>query len=550
MTQRKARVIVEGYGEFVTNIGTNLGIFLASKNLLILPCNGQGLCGQCRVYVEGKVSEPTGNEILRGLKDNYRLACQVKILGDVKVRILQKPGIKFSKASLNISLKKIKPLFKIARSDELRNKHDLILLTNNLRFMDKYFISFKNIVLASRRELESFRILLIDLGTTKIAYQVVNDNGNVLLEDMIFNPLNIYGMDIISRLVKAYEDEKTYLSMQKTLLDKIIEIVKNNHVIAAIVAGNSAMESILLGLPIGQLIEKPYQPYVKGPFIKLVSVKEATIPILVMPMISGFVGGDAFSNIIASEYLNTPTPYMIIDLGTNTEVVLVANRDEPRIYATSAPAGPAFEGYIRSGASVYTGGITHVEITGFRIDKPAFKYEGEPIGIMGSGIVSLVAELLRHGLIDKYGRIVKGYEIVNNSKGFIIADTRGYRIVFTQRDLREFQKAVAAVKAAWRILLNKAGIEPNELKTVYLCGLFGSSIKPDDVLITGLIPPVEKKKIVIAGDMVLSGLRIAVLDEEYYDYALGLLRKIRHVNLAKENNFMKIWVDSLRFENP
>ena len=297
-------------------------------------------------------------------------------------------------------------------------------------------------------------------------------------------------------------------------------------------------------MPLNTLAEKPFQPYLRGPFLHFLA---NNIPCLVAPLISGFVGGDAFADLALAEYLKTPTPYMIIDLGTNTEVILVASRNPVEVYVTSAPAGPAFEGHITAGSIMGAGGIERIWLKGFNDRGEAvFEYRGSPTGLLGSGVVSLVAEIVRNKLVDKRGRIVKGYRVVNGIKSFAITE-RPRPIVFTQIDLREFQKAMAAVKTSWKMLLDKAGCDPGDLRIVYIGGTFGSFIDPLDAMLLGLVPPIELSSIVVAGNMVLPGLKTLLFNRKHYKYMLELLPKIRHVNLAEEKDFMNKWIKNLEF---
>lgn len=555
MTRDKARVYVEGYGVLEANVGENLGKLLASKNLLPLPCGGQGLCGQCRVVVvEGSVSEPTGNEVIRGVKNKIgeRLACQTKILGDIRVklagrRVVYRPVLA---SSLSIEVKEINPLFRIVRRGELVREYVVMVFDLLDADFDSDFIVYDDFVvsplpLQETRDTKEYNVLLVDLGTTKIAYQHIDLHGNTGSSGVVLNPLNAYGLDVMTRLSRAIEASDVRDNMRNILVSAVKNLVDENTV-ACIVAGNTVMESIFLGLPLDTLAEKPFKPMFKGPFLKVLRVGGRKVPCLLMPFIAGFVGGDAFSDLLVTEYIGTSTPYMIIDLGANTEIILVVDREEPIVYTTSTPAGPAFEGYVSHGMLVDVGGITRITIKEIRGDgKPLFAYQGEPVGITGSGLISLVAELLRNNLIDRKGRIVKGYDLIGKVKGYRIASSGFREIVFTQLDLREFQKALASVKTGWMILLEKTGLKPRELKAVYLAGRFGSSIDPRDAVYLKLIPPVDTRKVVVGGDMVLSGLYVAALDRKFFRRIMRFAENIRHVNLAEEKGFMEKWIRAL-----
>ncbi|MCD6301695.1 MAG: DUF4445 domain-containing protein, partial [Staphylothermus sp.] len=351
-----------------------------------------------------------------------------------------------------------------------------------------------------------------------------------------------YGSDIITRISYALDKSSNLVEMMNELHNRIKKLAEESNASFIFLAGNSVMEHIYLGLNIESLAMKPYKPLLYGPFVTYTG----PYPTLIAPIIEGFVGGDAYSELIASLYMNIPRPYLIIDLGTNTEVILVTM---DKIYATSAPAGPAFEGLISKGSHIALGGITEVRIKEIINEKPVFDYSyiGSPHGLLGTGIISLVASLYAKGFIDKSGKFLKGYTITEHGKAFIIDQENN--ILFTQRDLREFQKAYAAVKSAWRILLSKAGISEDELEYVIVSGSFGSALSPKDLIVLGMVPVRNEEKIIISGNLVLTGLKIMALKKDYYSKYSELRRKLYHVNLASEPNYLDIWVKELNFNS-
>lgn len=537
--------------------GENLGKLLADKGLLPLPCGGRGLCGQCIVKVHGNVSPPTGNELARRISNDLRLACQTLVLGETYVELIYKPIPKASKLTLSINMRRIDPIYKLIELKQCFPRDEggipILMCQGLINEMCKYYVSVFDIIMGCTND-ESGLALLIDLGTTKIAYQVIDRRGNVVREGVELNPLIRYGLDIITRLSSAL-NPRLKDEIISLLRKKIRDLVKENLSLIA-VAGNSVMESLLLGLPLEQLAVKPFQPYIKGPFIDL-RISSRT-PAYIMPLLGGFIGGDAYADLALTEYIDLDKPYMIVDIGTNTEIIIVTGRDSDPIYATSTPAGPAFEGHIEFGAGIYQPGISRIEI--IDIDyrgRPIIKYyvegKGKPVGLIGSGIISLVAELLRHGFISSNGKIVKGYQRINGVKTIVIVDesetVTGKPILFSQKDLREVQKAIAAVKTGWQILLNKSGVSVDAIKWVYVTGFFGSSINVEDLLLLGLIPPVSKDRVIIAGDAVLAGLKVLVLDKDHNEYMRKFTSKVNVVDLASLPEFTSLWVENLSLGN-
>jgi uncharacterized 2Fe-2S/4Fe-4S cluster protein (DUF4445 family) len=539
---RRVRVTVEGYGVIEACQGDNLGRILARHGLLPLPCGGHGLCGLCRVAVEGEVSPPTANELMHGLRGGERLACQVTVLGNVRVRLLRKPSEVAVRASLYSALVNPPSVEPIASPVErVPAPEKPVVVLGGVGSAGVLLDVAGELILPSRGRPEL--ALLVDVGTTKIAYQLVDSNGRIRGEGVEFNPLNAYGADVVTRLSRAVEEPQSLAEMSGRLRDTLAGLARRFQPGLVLAAGNSVNTSILLGLPVETLAEKPFQPVARGPFVTVVD----GYPTILAPLIGGFVGGDAYAVLVASLAMNLPRPYLVIDIGTNTETLLVT---DDAVYATSTPAGPAFEGHLESGSAAPLGGITKVRFAGFDSNGSArFTYEsvGEPSGLLGTGVISLVAELVRHGLAGRNGRFLRGYRRVNGVKAFTIEESHG--VVFTQRDMREFQKAYAAVKTSWRMLLREAELSPSDLKLVIIAGTFGSSIDRRDLIELGLVPTCEESKLAYGGNLVLSGLRVMWLSREYFTMWRSLLKRIQHINLAEHPDYTRVWVESLELKS-
>ncbi len=532
--------------------GETLGDVLSKEGLIEQPCGGRGLCGQCIIEVYGEVSEPTGNEVARGLTGPERLACQTRVLGDVKVRLKRKVFKAASARSMLVDVKDVKPLFLLVKLGDLpvSTYPHAVLASALVKSDGKHLLVLDGVgaVASTDKGRDELNVLLVDLGTTKIAYQAIRYGGEIIDEGVTLNPQLVYGSDVMTRLAKALKDTEALSDMRAKLEESIRSLIIKYDAAACLVAGNSTMESMLVGTPLNYLAERPYQPLLKGPFV----IEVGGVPCYVAPMIGSHVGGDAFMNLAAAEYLQPPTPYLIIDLGTNTEVILVRERGSKRLVTVaSAPAGPAFEGHIGSGASMAVGGITHVKVVSEdESGRPVFKVEGSGPGIMGSGLVSLMAELVRKGYVSVSGRVVRGFVRRNEGKAFIIsrAGPDGSEVLITQRDIREFQKAMSAVKTSWEFVLKKAGVEVGDLKMVFLSGNFGSSLDVTDALYLRLIPPVDPGSVVVGGNMVLTGLRVTYLDREHFMRVWGITERAQHIDLAEDPEFSAAWIRNLNFD--
>jgi uncharacterized 2Fe-2S/4Fe-4S cluster protein (DUF4445 family) len=537
----KVRVTVKGYTIIEACKGENLGRILAKHGVMPLPCGGRGLCGLCKVRVSGGASPPTGNEALRGFTGEVRLACQVRVTGDVEVEPLLRATqrLRVPTTSLEVTVTSNNPLVRPVEGSPVEVLKPVI---TGGEYSPRLLLVAGEYMTTTRGSPE--KTLLVDIGTTKIAYQVLDREGAVVVEGVIANPLNVYGADVVSRMTVFNEDPKLYVKAVKTLREALADIAEKHDTRLILAAGNSVNTHILAGLPLDTLAVKPFQPLARGPFI----LYARGYPIVTAPLIAGFVGGDAYSVLVASLALDPPRPYLIIDIGTNTETLLVT-RD--RIYVTSTPAGPAFEGHLASSSTIYHGGIYRVNIEGLDgSGRPVFTYDsiGEPRGFLGTGVISIMAELLRKGLIDETGRIVRGYTRLHGVKAFVVDERRG--IVFTQKDIREFQKAYSAVRTSWHIVLREAGLSPSELRVVFIAGTFGSSIDRQDLIDLGLVPVCSEEKIVYGGNMVLSGLRVMALDSRYYTMYKSLVKQVVHINLAEHPDYTSEWVENLKLLSP
>jgi uncharacterized 2Fe-2S/4Fe-4S cluster protein (DUF4445 family) len=545
----KVKVLVDGRVLEVEK-GSRLSDVLAKEGLIQLPCGGRGLCGSCVVEVKGPVSEPTGNEILRGLGGKYRLACQVRVLGDIEVKVLAKGAPKVSSYSLTVPVRKQDKIVKLHPvSEPPMSTYPHILLPEAIQALSR--LNWEGIILSvdglggvtAVPVASEVRLLLLDLGTTKIAYEVLNLRGDVVREGYLLNPQGVYGADVMTRLGKAMDDKEILRHLRNSVIKAVDELFSSNGCSLCLLAGNSAMESIFLGLPLEQLGLSPYQPFLKGPFLTYIHRR----PCIVSPMIGGHVGGDAFMDLVAAEELSPPLPYMIVDVGTNTEIVLVMEGDEGKnVYTASAPAGPAFEGHLTSGSPAAIGGFTEVRIEGLNDEgMPIFSTSGEGPGLTGYGVVSLVSELLRWRLVDGSGKFLKGYVKTDLGKAFIVDDKGRQPTLFTQKDMREFQKALSAVRTAWELTLRKAGISPELLKEIFIAGNFGVGLRLEAALQLEVVPPVNPEKVVIGGNMVVAGLRVSALNWSRFNEVWAMAEKAKHVELAEEPDFNEVWVRNL-----
>jgi uncharacterized 2Fe-2S/4Fe-4S cluster protein (DUF4445 family) len=279
----------------------------------------------------------------------------------------------------------------------------------------------------------------------------------------------------------------------------------------------------------------------------------------VLPGIAGFVGADTVAAILAAGMDEDHGDVrMLADVGTNCEIVL---RHGSRLIACSTPAGPAFEGArIRNGMYAGPGAIERV-----RLDEDcALRVIGRipPQGICGSGLVDLGAELLRVGIMDETGRLLDDPELdgrisfslrrrlveTDGERSFVVAETEeGNPLVLTQRDIRELQVAKAAIRSGVEVLLDAAGLCPEDVSTLYLAGGFGSYLNRAHALYLGMIPDMPVDRIRFTGNAAAVGARLALVSQEMRRRAEQVARHAEHLQIADTPDFQFRFAEAMLF---
>jgi len=264
-----------------------------------------------------------------------------------------------------------------------------------------------------------------------------------------------------------------------------------------------------------------------------------------LPTIAGFVGGDAVADVLATEIYGADEISMLIDIGTNTEIVL-GNKDT--LLACSCASGPAFEGaHIKHGMRAISGAIEHVWIDPDTFEA-GYKTIGdeEPRGLCGSAIIDAVAEMLKTGLIDSSGRfnMKKDVRRLRRNEGsveFVIAwreeTLNAYDIVVTQSDVREIQLAKAAIYTGTSILMKHRKVKPDDIQRIYLAGAFGNYVDPQNAKIIGMYPDVPLERVKFVGNTAGSGARMTLLSTDARRKAEDLAKRIEYVELGADPNF-------------
>jgi uncharacterized 2Fe-2S/4Fe-4S cluster protein (DUF4445 family) len=416
-----------------------------------------------------------------------------------------------------------------------------------------------------------------DIGTTTMVASLLDlCSGRELAVVSRMNPQVRFGDDVVSRITNLASCPHCLDDMRRVLVEeagRMIEAlcveakVSSRHIYEAALAGNTTMQHLLCGVDPSQLAVVPFVPaYGRG---LVLSAKQVEIPInpcgmaYVFPVIGGFVGGDTVAGMLATQIDSLDGPVLMVDIGTNGEIVLA---HDGRLLAASTAAGPAFEGArISCGMRGARGAIEKVILDG----DVHLGVIGDvaPMGICGSGLIDLVAELLRHDIVSPEGRLRRSDELPaglsqslarrvqcdqEGCRFFVVADDANERdrkaVTLTQLDIRELQLGCGAIRAGISILLRKAGLAASDLKSVLIAGGFGSFIRRKQAQRIGLIPPeIDHQRIHYVGNTSLAGARLALLSVEARKHAEELARRTLHVELSIDRDFPSEFMEAMVF---
>lgn len=507
----------------------NLLEMLQEKNEYIsAPCNGNGICGKCIVRYKSGATEPTkqDREFLseKQLEQGYRLACQSYPTEEYKVEI-----------------------------PELEETIEVLSQWENQRTEE----ILKNTAEGTAEKTENALYgICIDIGTTTLAALLVNLETEADCQTAVsVNHQRAYGSDVLSRISasnggKKWEIQRCIRQDLQKLIRELLqkEKITEQQIQRIVIAGNTTMCHLLCGFSCETLGVAPFEPvdisWMEGSAADFLGMKELDTKVVILPGISAFVGADIMAGIAKMNMHRSEGYHLLLDIGTNGEMVLGNCR---HMYVTSTSAGPAFEGgNISCGMASIPGVISHVfmEETG----KAGFQMIGETdgenkkqqaIGICGTGMIDLVYELRKHQMIDEHGT----YSDLYFDTGYELAE----KVKFTQNDIRELQMAKAAIRAGVDILVKKAGIAFDEVDDCYLAGGFGTKIDIKKAAGIGLIPKELEMKTIPAGNTVLAGTKEVLLGRISKEELEKIQTMAEVINLAEENDFEELYLSYMDF---
>jgi uncharacterized 2Fe-2S/4Fe-4S cluster protein (DUF4445 family) len=410
--------------------------------------------------------------------------------------------------------------------------------------------------------------LAVDIGTTKIAgYLIDLQSGRVLASHGMMNPQISYGEDVIARIAAAGRSASQAEKLQTLLVDALNQLAGElcqqaqanpRQIVDAVVVGNTAIHHLFLRLPLKQLGLSPYVPAVrsaldiKGRDLGLQFSPGAYLHLL--PNIAGYVGADHVAMLLATGMLDAPERTLAIDIGTNTEICL---KHAGRLVSVSCASGPAFEGaHIRFGMRAAPGAIEHVRLQGETLSYQTIG-GAPPVGICGSGLLDIVAQLLLNGIVDRGGRMQPeaSSRLHRNENGpeFVLvskAEREGQpAITLSQQDVRELQLAKGAIRLGIQALLQEVGLTEPDIQRVVIAGAFGTFIDVASAITIGMLPALPLERYQQVGNAAGAGARLALISRSQRRLAQELARQVGYVELASLPGFQRKFAQATYLEN-
>ncbi|KQC11676.1 MAG: hypothetical protein APR62_09320 [Smithella sp. SDB] len=484
---------------------------------LPMPCGGKGVCGRCKVKVEGQLSERTDIEVtVQKDHPGYRLACQTRITGNTCVHIQKRP------------------LATVLSSPSL--------------------------------DLNSDYGMAVDIGTTTVQVALVNlMQHQSYLVDSFLNPQRRYGHDVISRIAAAREPH-VFQDLVKIIRNRIFSSVTHfiksielspRRVRHLIFSGNTTMLHLLFGLDVIPIGIYPYN----AQRLNFHGFKPEDIDchdifpdadVQALPAVSAFLGSDLVGGLTLCNEEGFCRNTFFIDMGTNGEMFLINASDQ--IAAASCAMGPALEGMnISYGMTADSGAITHM-----RLCRGVLEYEmipeGPPVGITGTALIDLLSILLDAGHLTAGGSFHPGIETrilpapmryERTAKGKQISLWEN--MTLTQTDVRNVQLAKGASFAAAKILLREIGCLPEDIERVIIAGAFGQNIDPVNFRFLNFVPDFPSAKYYFLGNTSLKAAERACFDKDFLTKAYMLRDRVQEVDLARHPDFEREFIASLNF---
>ena len=499
-------------------------------------CGRTGHCHECVVEIRcGMDALRPRNDVESFLRENYRLACQA---------VVEDAG-----ADIEFSPLRRKPKILSSTLEKPLDPDPLVTRRGDVVYYDG--------VAVDRYRGHLFGIA-IDLGTTTVVMDLVDlATGKSVHVSSFENPQRFGGSDVMNRI--SYDGEFQG-ELQKTVVNainhEILELGKRfgfvrQEIYEVVVAANSTMRDIFFKLDVQSIGQRPYKSGVEHAYLEgkreTTSLLEGTrrlglranprAKVYGMPLIASHVGADTAADLVAMDIASQEGLVMLVDVGTNTEVVVGSPE---RLLTASCPAGPAFEGgLIRYGMPGHEGAIESM-----RLKDGGFEYQTigqvEPEGICGSGLIDLLAELRRHERMAPKGMFAdRSYEVM------VVPE---YGITLSREDASNLAQAKAANYCGQFILMRHLGIGPEDIDMLYLAGGFANYVNVQNAIEIGFLAPVAEDRVVKIGNAAVQGAREVLLSREKRASVEALVKQIEHVELETTPDFFEVFVEGCQFK--
>ena len=582
-------------------------------------CGGLGTCGKCKIKVLSEIDPPSieEKELLdeKEVSQGIRLACRTRVFRDMVISTIEaereeeEEYLKILTTSHHLTNRYVptsalEPLVskqRLALSPDIQQDglsdldaiklglggeyNDLKAPLNCLHTLPQKLketrfygtaVLHEHCLLdwQNQNKADSRYGLVFDIGTSTLVGKLFSlADGSEVAVTSCLNSQSRRGADVISRLKYIREHPKGLENLRRLVVNDLNQLtlrllltagLQPEDIFIAVAAGNTTMQHILLGLSPAGIAEAPFSPVLTDGLI--VNAKEVGLRLhpsallYVMPVKSGYIGGDLLSFVLTSGVAEQEDEIILgVDLGTNGEIFLGNGK---RLLTCSAAAGPALEGARISHGMIAKAGA--IEGVSFEEGELRYRVIGniKPKGICGSGLVDLVAVLLRCGIIDQEGLIrppQKGVteglnsRIINRAgvNDFLIAspdeshDSRP--IYLTQKDVREFQLAKGAIAAGIKTLMDEIGIGIQDISHVYLAGALGNYVDPYSTIRIGLLPAVNLEIVRSLGNAASTGASLVLLVKRYWQTATELAQFIEHIELSNRADFNQYFVEHMDF---
>ncbi|MEX1275571.1 MAG: ASKHA domain-containing protein [Bacteroidota bacterium] len=522
-------------GASLFEIADTLGIRVPTS------CIKQGRCRECMVEVaEGMelLSPKTIEE--QHLTGNLRLSCRARITADsglIRCHTLRRGTMKIERQAFRLPTRTSTLL-----DPCITRNGDRILLDG---------------VEIDRHDGPLYGIAM-DLGTTTVVLRLLNlETGEIVADSSFENPQRFGGSDVMSRI--HFDTEHPGKLLQRTLAGYISHAIEEfpvdtKSIYEMVVAGNSTMRDLFFRLNVYSIGQNPYQSITelemhrgeRGTTSLTGTPRRLGLPlhprarIYGLPIISGHVGADAAACMTALDLANEDRLVAVMDIGTNTELILGNKR---KVLAASCPAGPAFEGgAISHGMPALPGAIEGVSIGEDGTVRTRVVGDVTPEGICGSGLVDALAELLRTGRINSLGRF-EGDEAC-----LVLDPGEGSPVFLDESDINELAQAKGANVAGLHVIFDQYGIEFDQVEVFYLAGAFGRHLDIQSAKRIGLIPNIDDSKIVQIGNAAIEGASAVLLSRSKRSELETLVKRVEHCRLETHPDFFHFFVEGCQFK--